>query len=117
MAAALASARDRGYDPGDAMPLSRATPTGELIEWSLTLPRPQMWGGLVPFVIDWGVTAHPTARPLPQAELVSFSATYPDPAAVGAALAALDADLRVDAGDEASLVLTIETPNGRVTLR
>ncbi len=111
--AAVAAARANGYDPGSPREMSRATPAGELVRWRLTPPLP----GVVPFVIDWGATAHPTTRDLPRAPLVSLTATHPDPARVGSELTAVGADLRVDAGADASLTLTIETLHGHVTLR
>jgi hypothetical protein len=115
--AAVTGARANGYDPGPPQEMSRATPTGEQLRWRLTPPRPEIAHGLVPFLIDWGPTPHPTTRELPRATLVSLTGTHPEPARVGAELTALGADLRVDAGDVASLILTIETPRGLVTLR
>jgi hypothetical protein len=114
--AAVAAARASGYDPGVPRVMSRESSTGELLEWRLTPPRPEYEFGLVPFLIDWGTTEHPTSRSLPRVELSSLSATHPDPERVGAMLAAVGGSVRIDAGDHAALILTIETPRGEVVL-
>ena len=67
--AAVSAARDRGYDPGVPRAMSRESPTGDLLRWRLTPPRPDYEAGLVPFLIDWGATEHPTARSLPRVSL------------------------------------------------
>jgi hypothetical protein len=113
---AVAAARARGYDPGDPRAMSRESLTGDLLQWRLTPPRPEYESGLVPFLIDWGATEHPTARSLPRVEPGSFTATHPDPARIGRMLTALGASLRIDAGDTAALILTVETPRGEVVL-
>ncbi|GAA3415446.1 hypothetical protein GCM10018952_40020 [Streptosporangium vulgare] len=87
--------------------MSRRTPEGELLEWRLTSSPDDTGDGLVPFLIDWGSTAHPAERGLPVVELTSLSALHPDPAAVAADLAALGAELEVAAGDEPRLVAVI----------
>ncbi|HEU5265470.1 MAG TPA: VOC family protein [Jatrophihabitans sp.] len=110
--AAVTDARRRGYDPGAPRAMSRATPTGEVLRWRLTPPRPEVDDGLVPFLIDWGATAHPAGRRLPSVGLVGLRATHPDPDAIQPRLRALDAALPVDAGPRAALILTIETPRG-----
>lgn len=104
-----------GHDPGPAREMSRATPEGLLLEWRLTAPPPR-FGGVVPFLIDWGATPHPTERPLPGTRLVSLSATHPQPSTVGAALTALDLELEVRPGNRAALVAVLEGARGPVVL-
>jgi hypothetical protein len=111
----VASARQRGYDPGDVRPLSRRRPDGTLLEWRLTPSEDAHPSGLVPFLIDWGDSAHPTAAGLPETPLTALTAQAPDPAEIAPLLAALDVDLPVRAGT-LGLTFTIDTPNGTVTL-
>lgn len=106
-------AQQRGYDPGDVAPLSRRTPDGTLLSWRLTRPAQH---GLVPFLIDWGRTAHPAGSGLPQLRLVSLTGSHPDPDAVRRDLAALGAHLDVTAGDQAALRAVLDTPRGTVSL-
>jgi hypothetical protein len=114
--ALLADARAGGYDPGDALAMSRRTPDGALLEWRLTPPRFDYGDGLVPFLIDWDTTPHPTSRGLPRTELLELRATHPDPASVRPALAALRADLHIDNADHVSLTARVQGTNGPVTL-
>ncbi|WP_436757706.1 VOC family protein [Streptosporangium sp. V21-05] len=105
--AVVARARERGYEPGDVHPMSRRTPEGELLEWRLTSSPDDTGDGLVPFLIDWGSTAHPAERGLPVVELTSLTAFHPDPATVAGYLSALGTELEVAAGDEPRLVAVI----------
>ncbi|NUP81661.1 MAG: VOC family protein [Nonomuraea sp.] len=109
-------ARERGYDPGDVQPLSRRTPSGELLEWRLTRREDPAAVRPVPFLIDWGGTTHPAASGLPPVGLASFAAVHPDPGALRRDLAALGVDLDVTEGPEVALRAVLDTPRGPVTL-
>ncbi|MFD6156376.1 VOC family protein [Nocardia sp. NPDC060256] len=67
--AAVTEARATGYDPGEASGMSRETPDGQVLRWRLTLAHDHT--GVVPFLIDWGATAHPSES-LPQVTLRAF---------------------------------------------
>ena len=112
--AVVDGARSAGYEPGDIRSMSRATPTGERLEWRLT-PPDASFDGVVPFLIDWGSTPHPSSRAMPEIELRAFHATHPRPDEVQAALAAIGAHLPVGLGPP-SLVAELGTPNGAVFL-
>jgi hypothetical protein len=101
--AAVAGAQAAGYDPGEVESMSRRTPDGSVLAWRLTRRDPLPHNGLVPFLIDWGATAHPTTFGLPEVELVSFYAEHPDAAAVGRDLSAVGARLEVRTGANARL--------------
>src|SRR5215469_7237654 len=60
--AAVAEARSRGYDPGEAVSMQRAGPTGAVLRVRLTLNV--MPGGQVPFLISWGDAEHPARSAL-----------------------------------------------------
>jgi hypothetical protein len=113
---AVAAARSKGFDPGPVLAMSRTESTGEMLEWRLTMADEPAYGGLVPFLIDWGVTAHPAGRGLPPVELASFTATHPEPGGVRRALAALGVDLAIEAGPETALHAELRTPRGIVGL-
>jgi hypothetical protein len=114
--ATLAAARAAGYDPGDPVPMARRTPEGGLLEWRLTEPRLDRGAGLVPFVIDWGATAHPTARQLPETPLLDFVLRHPDPATITGPLAALGVDVEVKRGELAGITAVVQGPTGAVRL-
>ncbi|MFC9290796.1 VOC family protein [Streptomyces sp. NPDC057052] len=112
--AAVESVRGQGYDPGEVRRMRRRRPDGTLLEWRLTdggTPHPS---GLVPFLIDWGGTAHPSASGLPVTPLLELTATAPDPGEVRTLLTALGTGLALREGP-AGLSYTVATPNGPVT--
>ncbi|MQA82563.1 MAG: VOC family protein [Streptosporangiales bacterium] len=113
--ARAASARARGYDPGEIGPLSRRTPDGVLLEWRLTKDAPDDRQGLVPRLIDWQQAAHPTTSGLPELALVSLAGFHPEPDVVRRDLDALGVELDVRPGDP-GFAAVVETPNGQVTL-
>ncbi|MFF4500874.1 VOC family protein [Streptomyces sp. NPDC001401] len=112
--AAVAEARARGYDPGAVRPMSRRRPDGTLLEWRLTDGDTAHPSGLVPFLIDWGSSAHPTATGLPVTPLLRLSATAPDPDELRPLLSAVGVELLVAEGP-VGLSFTVDTPHGPVT--
>ena len=114
--ALVAQARDGGYDPGEPRAMSRRTADGELLEWRLTSLRADYGDGLVPFLIDWGESAHPTSRGLPSAPLRDLHGTHPDPASVRPALVAMRVDLRIRIGEVAALTAVVDGAAGPVEL-
>jgi len=122
--AVVARARARGHDPGDARPMSRRTPAGDVLRWRLTASalddgREPVSGvgsgfgdGLLPFLIDWGTTVHPTASGLPEIGLVSLTGRHPDVAGVRRALAALDVRLDVEGGERPGLTAVLRRADG-----
>ncbi|GAA0943579.1 VOC family protein [Nonomuraea longicatena] len=114
---AVRRARAAGYDPGPAEPLSRRRPDGTLLEWRLTRREDPAAVRPVPFLIDWGTTAHPADSGLPELSLVSFTATHPDPGALRRDLATVGATaLTVARGDTVALRAVLATPRGEVVL-
>ncbi|MCX5051888.1 MULTISPECIES: VOC family protein [unclassified Streptomyces] len=111
---AVAAARARGYDPGPVLQMSRRRPDGTLLEWRLTDGDTAHPSGLVPFLIDWGSSAHPTAADLPVTPLLRLSATAPDPDEIRPLLSAVGAELAVAEGP-VGLSFTVDTPRGPVT--
>lgn len=114
--AAVAGFAAAGADLGVSRAMRRRMPAGALLQWRLATALPLPFGGVVPFLIDWGCTAHPAADPaLPTAPLVSLTASHPDPAAVIRVLDSAGLSLAIEAGP-AALSATLDTPSGLVTL-
>ena len=104
-----------GHLVGPVRSMSRARPSGGRIAWTLTMPlTPAPHGGIVPFFIDWGDTAHPCGG-LPDhgVSLSALRGRHPDPLAVRASLDSLGVELAVEAG-HASLHAELRTPAGRI---
>jgi hypothetical protein len=118
VAARVERSRQMGYDPGDPRPMSREVPAGETLNWTLTrAPEPE-GDGLVPFLIDWGTTAHPSATAPEGCTLVRLRGEHPNAAHVLDALLALDTmDITVIPGPEPALIAIIDSPKGEVELR
>lgn len=108
---AIAGARERGYDPGDAFEMSRATDDGEVLTWRLT--GAGGLDGLAPFLIDWGSTPHPTTRGLPSIPLLMVTGVHPEPAAVESAVRTLGMDMLVRRDSKPGLVAVLQSSAGK----
>ena len=107
--------RAHGYEPGEPVDMQRATPSGTVLRWRLTLNA--LAGGAVPFLIAWGDTEHP-ARSAPKGlTLEAFEIEHPDPASLTPVLAPLATDVTVTPARRTQLVAHIRGPNGLTSLR
>lgn len=117
--ARVQAARAAGYNPGDIVDMSRTRPTGERLAWRLTVRASDAGlpsDGVIPFLIEWGTSAHPTESLTPACTLVNLSATHPHPHHVRGALEALGVALVVEEDDEPSLCAELTTPAGTILL-
>ncbi|WP_194793211.1 VOC family protein [Raineyella fluvialis] len=112
---AAVAARRAGADLGDPWPVSRRTPEGTLLRWRLASRHPAPFDGVVPFLIDWGQTAHPASSGLPAARLESLTLRHTNPAAATHVLTALGVDLPVAAG-RPGLTAVVSGPKGSIVL-
>jgi hypothetical protein len=105
-----------GADLGPPAAMSRLTPSGQLLEWELASVVPLPFGGVTPFLIDWGRTVHPASDPaMPRAVLLEFAGSHPDPAAVRTVLDALGVSLPIRVGPT-GLSAVLQTDRGQVQL-
>jgi hypothetical protein len=108
--------RAAGFDPGMVLPMSRATPGGNVLNWKLTMREDFAGDGLVPFLIDWGEAPHPSTTSAPGCRLVSLTAEHPNAEGIRRMLKALEVDLEVKDGPYPRLVARIATPKGEQVL-
>jgi hypothetical protein len=87
---AIGRARDRGYDPGEAIEMTRTTPNGTVVRWRLTLNAVD--GGPVPFLISWGDSEHPAASAPAGVTLEALELEHPEPDSLTTTLRALGVD-------------------------
>jgi hypothetical protein len=113
---ALREARERGYDPGRALEVSRAQPDGGRLRWRLSLRDEPFGDGLVPFLIDWGDAPHPSSRGPAGCSLRQLRGEHPDPEPIREALAALGASLTLRSAPRPRLLADLEGPGGRLRL-
>ena len=109
-------AATRGYDPGPVGAGGRRRPDGAELRWYLCQHAELPFGGVVPFLIDWGTTRSPAATAAAGCHLLELEAAHPEPAAVRAALGALQVAVPVLQGPAPALRATLATPRGRVEL-
>lgn len=109
--------RYRGLELGPAREAQR----GDL-RWRIALPEDGRlhWGGVVPYLIEWG-PQHPTdTLPDVGCGLVELVLLHPEPDAVRAVLRALDLDwskVRLEYAPKPEVMAFIQTPGGLKLLR
>jgi hypothetical protein len=111
-------ARAAGIELGEVAAMSRRRPDGVLLQWVLTPPQLDgPFGRSLPFMIDWGGSAHPTETLQPLVRLVELEVVHPDPALLHAAfdIIGLGEEIMVREGS-AALRARIATAGGDVTL-
>jgi hypothetical protein len=96
---------------------SRSRADGTTLRWRFTDPTTIVAGGVVPFLIDWGTSAHPSETATTGVTLRALRAEHPEPDRVRAWLAALGADVDVERGPAPALVASFDTPRGPQELR
>lgn len=116
----VAKAAAAGFDPGPALAMSRDLPGGAgTLRWKLTRQEQASYAGdgLIPFLIDWGDSAHPSETSPHGCRLLTLRAEHPDPEYIEVAYRVFELDIPVSAGPVAALIATVETPNGVKELR
>lgn len=113
-------ARLAGHQFGDILEGSRVTESGLLLEWSLTNPMSRLKDGIVPFLIDWGLSPHPSDACTKGCILRRLSLLHPDPESVRAIFSEiglrLSESLRVTRAACPGMVATIQTPRGEIEI-
>lgn len=111
--------QQRGYDLGPVTAMSRDRDNGDRLIWRLVVPpdAPE-FGGLVPFLIDWGSSPHPAETATRGLRLVSLTGLHPDVPRVEERLALFDVqqDISVRPASEPALLALLHTPTGEVEL-
>jgi hypothetical protein len=109
-------AKKDGYDPGPIIDGGRELPDGSSLTWRLAVRPQPAADGLAPFLIQWLSEPHPSSTSPAGCRFVALRAEHPDPASVEVILNALDVKLEVSRGEQARLIATLDTPNGRIGL-
>jgi hypothetical protein len=114
LAAVAEQARNCGLEPGAPRHLSRRTPSGVALSWSVLGVGGHRLGGVVPFYIDWLDSPHPAAS-APQVGRARFEVTLPVGSREGRLLDPAPAGVEVRSG-RPGLRLEFESPRGTITL-
>ena len=94
----------------------RATPSGAELNWRILYLEHALFGESIPFVIDWGATAHPSVSTPPGCGLKSFAALHPDAQRLAALYGRLGLPVAVKRAIEPGFVAELETPFGDAVL-
>jgi hypothetical protein len=114
--ATVATAKAAGIDLGAVEARSRQRLDGSLLHWDMTDPRKGREGGIVPYFINWGTTAHPAETAAQGCTLKALKAMHPEAERLRNILLRLGLDLMVEQGPGVRLVATIATPKGEYAL-
>ena len=115
----IAAARKAGIEFGDVSAMSRRRPDGVLLEWELTVPQfDGPFGRALPFMIDWGKSAHPSDRLPPAVRLVQLDVLHREPDRLSTALdiVGVTSGVSVHEADQPALRARLATSRGEVTL-
>jgi hypothetical protein len=112
----VAMAQAVGIDLGEVEARSRQRLDGSLLHWDMTDPRKAREGGIIPYFINWGTTAHPAETAAHGCTLQALKAIHPEAERVRHILLHLGLDLRVEQGPAVGLVATLDTPKGTYEL-
>jgi len=106
-----------GVRLGAAIAGGREAPDGARLSWTVSDPDVVVDAGLVPFLIDWGVTPHPSISAPPGVRLTGLRAEHPDAGAVRAHLRALGIEMDVQPGSAPVLIASLRGPLGETEIR
>lgn len=109
--------RSAGIELGPVQSGSRRKPDGNVISWQLTDPYAMPLDGAIPFLINWGQTAHPSEAAPSAGQLVELLIEHPDADRVRRVLSALGAKVEVAAGDQFAISARVETKTGFITIQ
>lgn len=108
--------RANGYEPGPVAAMSRRAPDGTALHWKLTRPPVTDSSSLIPFLIDWGSSAHPSQTALQGARLVDFHVEGPEPERTARVLDLIGFPTRVEHAAQLRLVATVSGPSGSLAM-
>jgi hypothetical protein len=114
---AAAAMRGAGWDPGPVEEMSRQDRSGQILSWRLTLGSEDEVPAVIPFLIDWGTSAHPSASAPGGVGLERLRLEHPQPERVRTILRALACSVEVSEAPYPAIVAELTTPVGKLVLR
>ena len=109
-------ARSVGLTVADPIEMSRTTPDGIRLEWSIMPIADDRWPGKLPFFIDWQGSPHPASTTPGGVTLDAFMAIDPNPGALREVYAAIGCKVPVHGGVNPGFVAHLNSPKGSVVL-
>ena len=94
----------------------RKTSDGKLLTWELSVPLPAPRIEAVPFLIDWKDSAHPASSLNCICRIATLQIYHPNPENIAPVLQQLQTELSIFPSDTMAIRLTLECPNGLISL-
>jgi len=94
----------------------RENPDGAVLTWVYSDPFQPRFGGVVPFLIDWGDTPHPASALDQRCSLIELRLEHPQPSIVAAALDGYGGAFPLRLGARPRISARIASPNGDVEI-
>lgn len=110
------TARELGLAASDPVYMSRIRADGVRIEWTSIYFDDPVWGGMIPFLIDWMGSQHPWETTPKGLEFISFTALHPEPETLQRIYSALGIRVPVQRAVAPGFLLEMNTPKGRTVL-
>jgi len=109
----------QSYDEalGEIQGGQRKMSNGEMIQWEMILPLATPMIDIMPFMTDWSQSrVHPTDNMPQQCQLVAIEFSHPEPKTMKEYFSAMNIDSKITSNQNQSIHLSVQTPNGVVTL-
>ncbi|MEM6766291.1 MAG: VOC family protein [Bacteroidota bacterium] len=108
----------RYYTPlSEVMDGKRRLPTGDILEWKLSLPLAEPEVEVIPFFIDWkNSQAHPTDHLAEGCHLENIRFSHPKPEKIEKLFHELGISINIEKSDFPRISAHIQTPNGLISL-
>ena len=105
-------------DMGKLFGGSRNVADGSVLKWNMCLPLAAPEVEIAPFLVDWSQSEiHPSKRmPDMNCKMLDFYAIHPNPESYANVMEKFGIDLRIERGENISLRLVLECPNGKVEI-
>jgi hypothetical protein len=111
--AAVRQAASAGFGYPAVVDRRRRTADGRELTWRMTTYPQPPGSAVVPFLIDWGSSAHPAGSAPAGLSLQEFGLRSPEPARLNALLSALGLNLNVESASRPALSAVLRGPKGQ----
>lgn len=110
------AARALGLEASDPVAMGRVRADGVKIQWRSIYISDPVWGGMLPFLIDWMGSQHPAETTPGGCSVKEFCALHPNADELRDIYSVLNISVPVKRSTKPGFLLVLDTPNGEVVL-